>query len=335
MANRKTGSRFFRTSLSGLSRLNDLIIDSVLSLSDEVVSYEYLKRVFLSKYCSQDTAPPVVRRQRAINKWLATERNNEATNDRILTTPADYNILPRVRFDDFVDKVRQIIASIIGEVPPFESLIGDFSGGASTSRTRASSHPALKFLGKADVTPAAMDIFLDLLDDMPLWRQQREETESYLNLVPGNVLFTVPKNHDIDRCACKEPDLNMFMQKGLGDYIAKCLRRVGIDLNDQSKNRDLAREGSINGLLATIDLSSASDSVSSGLVELLLPDIWFSLLDSIRSPVTIIDGEEHTNAMFSSMGNGFTFELESLIFYSIARASAYFMGDKGYQRVRR
>lgn len=64
-------------------------------------------------------------------------------------------------------------------------------------------------------------------------------------------------------------------------------------------------------------------------MQLLLPPDWYELLSALRSPVTQIDGEEHRNAMFSSMGNGFTFELESLLFYVLARATAYFRGIAG------
>jgi len=152
-----------------------------------------------------------------------------------------------------------------------------------------------------------------------------------LEVIPvrGNVMFTVPKKTDIDRVACKEPDLNMFIQKGVGDFFRKSLRRVGINLNDQSINRSLARVGSITGDLVTLDLSSASDSVTEGLVALFLPETWHTLLDAVRCHVTIIDGEEHQNQMFSSMGNGFTFELESLLFFTITKAVAYFTGTKG------
>jgi hypothetical protein len=143
------------------------------------------------------------------------------------------------------------------------------------------------------------------------------------------VLFTVPKKTDIDRVACKEPDLNMFIQKGIGNHFRDCLRGVNIDLRDQSKNRSLAQRGSLASDLATLDLSSASDTVTCELVSQLLPVCWFTLLDSVRSPVTIIDGVEHPNHMFSSMGNGFTFELESLLFYSITRACCFFTGTRG------
>jgi len=292
------------------------------------VKADYLKRECFSKYVSLDTDPPEVRRTRAIAKWLATERENEATNDRLLTTPGEYNILPRVRLDRFLSWCRAFVADIIGETPPVDALIGAFSGGASTSRNRSSSHPSLKYTGTIHTTASALDYFVDTcIDEMPGWlnAQNRLITE----IVPGNVMFTVPKKTDIDRVACKEPDLNMFIQKGVGTFFRRALLKHRINLNDQSINRRLAREGSITGKLATLDLSSASDSVSTGLVDLFLPEVWCTLLDSVRSPVTVIDGDEHLNHMMSSMGNGFTFELESLLFYTIAKAVCYFRGSRG------
>lgn len=121
----------------------------------------------------------------------------------------------------------------------------------------------------------------------------------------------------------------MYAQKAVGDLIRKRLRRVGVNLNDQTINNRLAREGSVSGELATIDLSSASDSVTRTLVMTLLPEEWFDLMDDLRSPITLIDGERHENVMFSSMGNAFTFELESLIFWALARSVAYLLGVKG------
>ena len=286
----------------------------------------YLLNQVMTKFVSKETDSPELRRQRAIDKWLATEERNRDTNERLATTHGEYNILPRVMFSNFVDTVRRFIVDIIGDVPPEDSLIGSFSGGASTSRRRTESHPALKYLGEAHSTPEAYDLFLDLAEEMPGWLLHGD-----INVVTvrGNSLFTVPKNTTIDRVACKEPDVNMFLQKGLGSTIRRCLRRRGINLNDQSINRALAREGSTSGELATLDLSSASDSVSTGLVELVVPDLWFSYLNRCRCSITIIDGEEHVNEMFSSMGNGFTFELESLLFYAIARATAYHRGISG------
>lgn len=307
--------------------LTDLLIQGILNLPDSSSKVSHLKSEFLTKFVSDETDPPSVRRQRAINKWLATEQSNEWTNTRLLTMCEQFRIMPHVTWSRFRDKVRSIIADIVGDVPPWESFIGSFSGGASTSRTRTSSQPARKYLGKADVTAPALEIFLDLSKELPGWASFFDEVE--FNIVEGNVLFTVPKNTTIDRCACKEPDINMFLQKGLGGEIRRCLRRIGQNLNDQSVNRGYARVGSMTGRLATLDLSSASDSVSSQLVFELMPIAWYSSLNALRSPITIIDGEEHVNEMFSSMGNGFTFELESLLFYSIVKAVTYFEGIPG------
>jgi hypothetical protein len=322
-----------RTSLKDANRLlpHDLTDDLRLQLENLPSSrkVDYLLKEVFSKFVSKDTDPAKVRRQRAINKWLATEKNNEATNVRLLNYHEDFYILPHVKMTAFLTKAASIVTKVIGEVPAAEALDGAFSGGASTSRKRTEGHPALKYLGIADATPGLAFLLDSLFEERPLWQDIWSSTKSGVRSVPGNVLFTVPKTTEIDRCACKEPDLNMYIQKGLGNEIRRCLKRVGIDLRDQSRNRDLAREGSLHGHLATIDLSSASDSISYGLVQALLPPIWFSLLADSRSPVTVIDGEVHKNEMFSSMGNGFTFELESLLFYAIARATAYFRGVSG------
>jgi hypothetical protein len=146
----------------------------------------------------------------------------------------------------------------------------------------------------------------------------------------SSVLFTVPKNSEIDRVACKEPEVNMYFQRGLGDFIRKRLKLHGIDLNDQRHNQNWARIGSMQSKYSTIDLSSASDTVSRSLVERLLPARWFQHLDDLRvKSVEMPDGSVHTLKMFSSMGNGFTFELESLIFWTLARAVATLLRCRG------
>ena len=166
-------------------------IERIMNLRSSPKS-DYLKECFLSKFLSSETEPPETRRQRAIFKWLLTERNNEATNDRLLLTHEEYNILPRVGFRRYVEWTRALIEDTIGAVPRWDSLIGTFSGGASTSRARTSSHPAGKYLGQADATGPAAEIFAQLLsEDMPLWESFKDDM--LINIVPGNVLFTATK----------------------------------------------------------------------------------------------------------------------------------------------
>jgi hypothetical protein len=135
------------------------------------------------------------------------------------------------------------------------------------------------------------------------------------------------------------------LQRLTGIYIEKRLKKIAkIDLRDQSKNQRLARKALDLGL-ATVDLSSASDTISRSLVISLLPFGWWELLDDLRSKVIFIPKEYLvevapsketrrfgclvTPEMFSSMGNGFTFQLETLIFWALTRAVRDLSGKKG------
>jgi len=179
-------------------------LESRLSQLLPSVKSDYLKEELMSKFVSLDTDPPEVRRTRAINKWLATERENEATNDRLLTTPSTYNIVPRVSLSDFVCWCRNFIADIIGETAPVDALIGAFSGGASTSRNRTLSYPSSKYTGTLHATKACLDLFVDLIvDEVPGWINAQNRL--IIDLVPGNVMFTVPKKTDIDQLPARNP----------------------------------------------------------------------------------------------------------------------------------
>jgi hypothetical protein len=122
--------------------------------------------------------------------------------------------------------------------------------------------------------------------------------------------------------------MNIFLQKGIGGVIRKRLKRVGVDLNDQTHNQELAREGSISGKLCTVDLSSASDTISQEVVRHLLPTDWFEAMSSLRSETGILpNGSRIRYQKVSSMGNGFTFELESLLFWALADATRFHVGE--------
>jgi len=141
--------------------------------------------------------------------------------------------------------------------------------------------------------------------------------------VVGSRLSFVPKTSEISRSICTEPTLNMLFQKGIGAFLEHELqRKTRINLSKQPiLNRKLAKKGSIDGTYGTIDLSSASDSISIELCKQILPDYAFRWLMLARSPCTVIpDGTVVKLDMISSMGNGFTFPLQTLIFASLVVA---------------
>lgn len=311
--------------------LSSQVLADIASLVADSPDFKrrYLHEQFLSKYISAETDPAEVRRRRAIDKWLTTEGRNAMTNVRLRSaTSGDFFFYEGVSYRKLTERVKVVVRSVIGESPSEHWGYCSFSGGATTSRRRSEGHPAFKYLTQADVTRGAISQFWRTIAGTA-WQNHIDRCGLDIRYVPGNVLFTVPKSTTIDRVCCKEPDLNIYLQKGLGKQVRLALKRVGINLDDQGPNGELARIGSITGNYATIDLSSASDSMSAALVEALVPSDWLYAFSQVRSPTTSIDGELKSLEMFSSMGNGFTFELESLLFYAIAKAVAYLTGTRG------
>lgn len=224
------------------------------------------------------------------------------------------------------------IAAILGNVPPIEKLECCFGPGANTSVKGAQASPRVKLSAPLECSNElySSGILDEVLNSVPHWTQlhavQSDDEIDLVsvNVVPGKVVF-VPKTAKIDRTICVEPILNSFLQKGIGTYIRDRLALYGVDLNSQSKNQHLAMRGSVFGDLATIDLSSASDCISRELVWNLLPFPWAELLDNVRTGDVTLPKEfgefGRTDVhlqKFSSMGNAYTFELESLIFWAIS-----------------
>lgn len=150
----------------------------------------------------------------------------------------------------------------------------------------------------------------------------RQNALCRVSLVRYNKISFVPKTAKTHRSIAVEPLLNSFVQKGIDEEMRLRLKRVGLDLADQSRNSEMARQGSFdesNGY-CTIDLSSASDTIALEVVRWLLPNEWYDLLYAVRSPAYQLEGVTHSYHKFASMGNGFCFPLETLIFASLCHA---------------
>lgn len=170
--------------------------------------------------------------------------------------------------------------------------------------------------------PALLVLFKHTLDGRKLWAEQESyRSKNYPTAeVQGSKLSFVPKSNEISRTICTEPILNMFFQKGIGYVLEKRLHEVsGIDLSSQpEKNRSLCRIGSLTGRFGTIDLSSASDSMSNSLVKQWFPDHIVRWLELTRcKKTTLPDGRQLDLHMVSSMGNAFTFPLQTIFFTSL------------------
>jgi hypothetical protein len=302
-------------SLSGISPVGELGRDTPLDLTNlETARGSLLMREVFSKY--DDGKPSKDKEERT---W---ERFHEAED---LCRDSNFQIPKTFRHSPFWRNVSMRLRGTLGSFSWDEcARYFAFGPGATTRLTRARAAAAYKYSGRPESTSGNAVLASCAIRMNPLWKQSvhlsGEDPDDLVKVVCGNSIIAVPKNYKTNRTIAKEPCMNIYIQKGIGRVIRNRLKRVGINLNSQEANQQAARIGSLTGELATIDLSMASDTLSFELVSFLLPNDWWWALEQCRSPVGVLpSGEVLTYQKFSSMGNGYTFELETLIFWAIAQ----------------
>lgn len=250
-------------------------------------------------------------------RWIEAENACRATNQQ-LRLYRDGGISIHPRYEHVLTKAQAIVAQVLGKLTPEKLRFAEesfrFGPGATSSCSGRDVVLSRKMVSRFDVTPGLYPYWRSLTRG--LWA--REITE--VSLRSYSTIQFVPKDAKTDRPIGIEPHGNIFVQLGLGNLLRRQLRRYGLNLDNQAdKNRQLASRAQKEGL-STIDLSSASDTISLELVWLLLPPDWAYLLDLARTGWSKCDGRLYKLEKFSAMGNGYTFELESLIFMALARA---------------
>lgn len=263
----------------------------------------------------------------AVEKFLDSERSCFQANQRMKMLELSLEF-PMSHDDGLIEMAGRIlrtarrkISKLLGPVPA-SPLKGRFGPGATYGdRGRLTTVPD-KMSSKPTLTFGSVGHLLQW--GGTAWATACAENQTSPEFVRGNRFTTVPKDATTDRGICIEPSINSFYQLAYGAMIRTRLRRWGLDLaTGQEVHVRVARESSISGHLATMDLSSASDTICKELVRLLLPSDWYDCLNSVRSPTTNLGGKTYLLEKFSSMGNGYTFELETLIFSALVWAAGH------------
>jgi len=269
----------------------------------------YIATYFLSKNRFLRTSFDT--KKRALEKFDQSEAKCKETNSR-------WNSRREFTLDDWnsISRVSEKIYSILGPSPNIGRLLdcSSWGPGASTFIKGSEASSYKKYRDERGITTDASGL-CDLISRIyPLIKDR------YFSFEHGDRVVVVPKNAKIDRVILIQPGWNLWFQKGVGKLIRSKLSRFGLHLDSSDvRNRSLARSSSIDGKLATIDFSSASDQIAIEPLREVIPPDWFKLLDGLRCKRSA-DGLR-TWEKFSRMGNGFTFELESLVFYAIALVS--------------
>ncbi len=284
------------------------------------------------------------RRQAAIDAWEDAEGKCSETNHYI--TALSFGALGPLEqnFSKYLRAVKNRMTRFLGRVP--SSIEGRFGPGSVAEWSDRKSPTAMdKLWGDSPYCTREAEPYFRLEYDRSTWSFHRSRMgQKHLGYSPGCRLTTVPKDGKTNRPISIEPLGNLWCQLGVGKFLKKRLEMWGLkgfsprnrlsffptlpkDPDPQPLHKHLAREGSSSGRWATIDLSSASDTISRKLVESILPADWFCLLNDIRSRRVRMPKSYDTDGSvrpgpkvyrfvekFSSMGNGFTFELETAIF---------------------
>lgn len=226
---------------------------------------------------------------------------------------------------------------VISQMPLFDSLsdilaFGSLGPGASQGSDQYDFYTKLFDSVLTTTSKGLYRGYTSYIARFPRWQEaekNRLELRGDAKVVEGGRITFVPKSDEIDRVICIEPVLNSFYQQGIRHILEERLKSVyQIDFStQQEKNRELAfvgsktwREGDWSPV--TIDLSSASDSMSIKMLRTLIPSVELDLmlLSSSRT-VTLPDGSKVPLNMISTMGNAFTFPLETLLFCCVVDAA--------------
>lgn len=288
---------------------------------------------YLSKY--QDFDLGVDRKKVAYQKFLDAEAKCKETN-RIFKARKSGVISTTPGVEQVLFYAQRKISHVLGEWRNALYINGSFGPGVTSSCTGDQTGLAEKFRSEIDATRDSLKLVKPLFGVSQLWSKAQmndllfSEPCSVIpvpRVVEFDRLAFVPKKANTDRTVGIPATFNIYLQKAVGSHMRKRLRLGGVDLNSQLRNQELARLSSVTGHLATLDLKSASDTISIEVVWDLLPYEWARRLDDIRHKYyQNPDGEISRYEKFSAMGNGFTFELESLLFFGLCVGTCQHLG---------
>jgi hypothetical protein len=291
----------------------DQLVSLKCNPSDYSSAIDFQNAYLASEFLSKNKFLPTSfdRKKLALEKFDESERKCLETN-RLWKRRDKFSY----RDWHYISCIANKIFSILGPSPNIDEVIdrSSWGPGASLQIKRREASSFKKFRDERGITADASSVipFIDHFYPHLAGRM--------FSIEHGDRVVVVPKNSKIDRVILIQPGWNLWFQKGIGSMIRSKLRSKGLDLDvAPAYHHSLARQSSIDGQLATVDFSSASDQIAIEPLREVLPPDWFRLLDFFRSKRS--SDALHTWEKFSSMGNGFTFELESLIFYAIALVS--------------
>lgn len=311
------------------ARCSDGVLDlEQSSVYDQVVALRLLKK-FQRPTCSGTRD----RKRACVDKWLATEEEGRSIKfDRLPNSIKGHLYRAKALLSDWTKNF-----SLGGEI--------EFTPGESfeSSRGRTSVYHKLQYRSHWTCTYDAFDDFAKLVYNTrglkrsakrlfkPITRREsiellsqhesaydvfKHRLEQIVTFTHGSRLSSVPKNNEIDRAINVETTANMLLQRQVAQPLRAVLASIGNDLElGQAVHRARIRDKN----QATIDFSEASDRIWMDIVSHMYSGTLLKYLKRFRSEMVLVDDSYVWVNKLSSMGCGFTFEIMTMLFLSIAR----------------
>jgi len=264
------------------------------------------------------------RKRKATVKFLWAERRCRRTNKKLRFYARFPDRIPRtVRL--VLNRAIDIVHRTLG---PCDLDWGDCGFGPGV--TFASGRTRHQKLGDQTCTPGCWSLAKEALKTWPTWLSFLQNSGAKLRLIKGDRISFVPKSAGTFRTIGVQSSLQVFVQKSMETALTERLRLVGVDLSNQDRNRNLLGRWEE---IATIDQTSASDCGALEMYRMFLPSDWFAAVFAASSRFYTFKVEDdeadtvwHAYEKLSAMGNCTTFPLETLIFWSVAKATTEFAG---------
>jgi hypothetical protein len=307
------------------------LVDSKAVIHGNNTHEDIAAEAWLAKYkgFTHSDLDPEAEARRQFND---AEQRCRVTNHRVRSylkseNDEDSSLLASLR------RIQETIYAVLGEFSPGEWLEkSGFGPGVNAGvETRGATSPYHKMLAGPIFSGPDLQFAQGLLKHVPGWA---DASAKPVKAALGDELDFVDKNAKTKRSILITCALNLYFQKGIGAMIRHRMKRIGIDLSGnktsegepfggQLFHRKMARMASRSwSHLATVDLKAASDTIAIAVVRALFPPRWYSAMASVSARQYIPrKGERVPTRLhkFAAMGNGFTFELESLLFYAITK----------------
>lgn len=315
----------FRTDVQAAKRMYAEVPVTEFSDVSQLFCWRQFGALFLKSGAGASTRPERV--ARALSTFVKGEERCKRYNKKLAHYFSYPNRMPqniRVILARAKEEIRQLLGPL-DERALWSLLLCARPGSGTAIGTRVvdAVGPAFK-LGHTDrcVTASALP-YAQALCEATL---RNRITAPEFRVVNYNRLSTVPKDSGTDRTIAIEPAENVWLQLGVHEDWKVKLLSWGITLADQSRNQQAAQRGSSGWRdpdgLVTLDQSNASGHICRELVRYLLPSDWCGYLDDIRSRYWTYEGGDPVEYQgWSSMGNGYTFVLQCLIFGALVRAT--------------